>query len=98
MKKGDIVITPNGKGVVEYKEFYSRISADNERICVKLDNNPFSFPVACYWVSEIKNTIKLKSINEDSFYCADYESDLKWNVKGAKRCNEQCDYCVYNNR
>jgi len=50
MKKGDIVTTPHGKGViVDFEKF--RLT---DRVGVKLDQNPFSFPVAYFFTHEIK--------------------------------------------
>lgn len=50
MKKGDIVDTPHGRGVVvDFEKF--RLT---DRVGVKLDRNPFSFPVAYFFKSEIK--------------------------------------------
>jgi hypothetical protein len=51
MKKGDIVNTPNGKGVIVDTEEYSRIGSN--RYGVKLENNPFWYPVAYYFTNEI---------------------------------------------
>lgn len=53
METGKRVETPQGEGIVvdvECRKLYS----EKMRIGVKLDNNPFFYPVAYYWPSEIK--------------------------------------------
>jgi hypothetical protein len=48
-KIGDMVTTTHGKGtVVNFEQF--RLT---ERVGVELENNPFSFPVAYYFLNEI---------------------------------------------
>lgn len=51
MKNGDRVETPQGKGTIVDAEAYSRI--DDKRYGIKLDDNPFFYPVAYYWTHEI---------------------------------------------
>lgn len=52
MKKGEIINTPHGKGMIECIENYSRLN-DAKRVCVILKDNPFDFPIVCYWESEL---------------------------------------------
>lgn len=49
IKKGSIVKTPHGKGKIVAEEVFRTC----ERWGVKLDNNPFSFPIAFYFKNEI---------------------------------------------
>lgn len=49
MKKGDRVITPNGPGVIEDIEPWSA----HNRYGVKLDKNPFWYPIAYYFKHEV---------------------------------------------
>lgn len=44
-------MTPHGKGIVVDKEEYSK--SEFNRWGVKLDKNPFSFPVAFYTKKEV---------------------------------------------
>lgn len=49
MKTGDKVKTPDGEGVVvDTEEFYNI-----KRYGIRLENNPFTFPVAYYFRKEI---------------------------------------------
>jgi hypothetical protein len=48
---GDTVITPHGVGTVCGFE----VLRTTERVQVKLNDNPFSFPVACYFLYEVKH-------------------------------------------
>jgi len=48
-KVGDTVTTPHGEGtIVKFEQF--RLT---ERVGVELASNPFSFPVAYYFLNEI---------------------------------------------
>jgi len=49
MKIGDEINTPHGKGIILFKENF-----DSPRFCVKLENNPFIFPIACYFIDDLK--------------------------------------------
>lgn len=53
MKIGDRVATPHGNGEIVNVEHYSRINGGLNRYCVKHDVQHFSYPVACYWPSEL---------------------------------------------
>ena len=54
LKKGDIVTTPDGKGIVQYTEYYKNYNKHNKRVCVKLDNNTdIVKTVVFYWESEL---------------------------------------------
>lgn len=53
MKKGDQVTTPHGKGIIVDFEKHRLY----ERVGVKLENNPFSFPIAYYFKNEINANI-----------------------------------------
>ena len=61
MKVGDRVATPDGEGTIVDIEHYSRIDGGINRYGVKHDEQQFSFPVAYYWLKEIKNKTSLKS-------------------------------------
>ena len=53
MKLSDPVLTPHGKGIIvdfEKTRWYTRAG-------VKLEQNPFTFPVAYYFVAEIKTLL-----------------------------------------
>lgn len=50
MKKGNTVTTPHGKGIIVDLEKF-RLT---ERVGVKLDQNPFRFPIAYFFKHEIK--------------------------------------------
>jgi hypothetical protein len=50
MKIGDRANTEHGEGVIVDIE---TISDKYPRFGVKLDNNPFTFPIAYYFISEI---------------------------------------------
>lgn len=52
MKVGQRVNTPHGAGVVECVEKYSRLGGA-QRFGVRLEQSPFSYPVAYYWANEI---------------------------------------------
>ena len=49
MRAGDQVTTPDGKGIIVAFEKFRF----TERIGVKLDVNPFPFPIAYYFKSQI---------------------------------------------
>lgn len=51
MNIGDEIFTPNGKGEVAGFEKYSK--TENNRVGIILENNPFNFPVAFYFLNEI---------------------------------------------
>lgn len=50
MKIGAKVITPHGLGIIVQEEVFRTC----ERWGVKLDINPFSFPIAFYFKNEIR--------------------------------------------
>ncbi len=50
MKKGDQVTTPHGEGVIVDIENFDKA----KRFGVKLENNPFTFPIAYYFEKDIK--------------------------------------------
>ena len=52
MKIGSEVTTPDGPGVIVDIESFRTCT----RYLVKLELNPFSFPVACYFDNEITET------------------------------------------
>lgn len=112
IKKGDIVLTEHGLATVLYTENFR--TADRAVVIHKTTPAmfvDFNKGVAYFYeeileVNGVKTKLKAdpwKSmsgdyINEEVHYCADYESDLEFNVSGARRCDKQCDYCIYNNR
>lgn len=60
IKKGSIVLTEFGKGVIVDIEVYNRFS----RYGVKLDNNPFRFTPVYFFEYEITSNTDLKRIED----------------------------------
>lgn len=54
MKKGDKVLTPDGKGVFSGK--VDLPLSHNRRYGILLENNPFSYPIAYYRRDELSKT------------------------------------------
>lgn len=50
MAPGDRVLTPHGYGTVTDREEFRTCC----RVGVKLDNNPFSWPIAWYFEKEVR--------------------------------------------
>jgi hypothetical protein len=55
IKIGDRITTPDGVGVVLEMEKYSE--ATNNRYGIKLDTNPYTFPIAFYFHHETKKCV-----------------------------------------
>ena len=51
MKAGEKINTPDGAGTISFIEEFRMCT----RVCVELENNPFNYPIVCYFVEEIKN-------------------------------------------
>jgi hypothetical protein len=49
MKEGDVINTPDGLGVIQFFEEYSRLHT--RRVCVKLKEDT---QITCYWMDELK--------------------------------------------
>jgi hypothetical protein len=58
LKIGSIVTTPHGNGVIVDEEVFRTC----QRWGVKLDKNPFSFPVAYYFKNETHGVIGVSSL------------------------------------
>lgn len=56
---GSEVVTPHGKGIIVAEEVFRTCG----RWGVKLDKNPFSFPVAFYFKNEIQRAIGVNSLS-----------------------------------
>lgn len=49
MKIGDKINTPDGFGIIKFFEEFRTC----KRVCVELENNPFSHEIAYYFTNEI---------------------------------------------